>query len=137
MLGRALHARGVDVAVLDLDRRFADLPGFREYDLARPVPTGESYGLIVCDPPFFTVSLSALFRALRAVAGFDPAQPLLVSYLERRSASLLRAFAPFGVEQTGYRPGYLTVPGDERNRIAFYGNLGADAHARLAAATGP
>jgi len=132
MLGRALHARGIEAAVLDVDRRFADLPGFVEYDLARPVPVGASYGLILCDPPFFTVSLSALFRALRAIAGFDRSQPLLVSYLERREAALLRAFAPFGLAATGYAPAYLTVPGDDRNRIAFYGNLGAEAHARLA-----
>jgi Probable N6-adenine methyltransferase len=133
MLGRALADRGVDVAVLDIDTRFADLPRFREFNVGRPVPTGESYGLIVCDPPFFTVSLSTLFGALRMLAGYDFEQPLLIGYLARRAAALTGTFHRFGLVDTGYEPGYLTVQPVERNRIRFYGNLGANAHRRLAA----
>ena len=36
LLGKALVERDVAVRILDLDERFASLPGFRRYDLHRP-----------------------------------------------------------------------------------------------------
>jgi hypothetical protein len=55
MLGRALHNRGrTNVRVLDVDRRFADLPGFVEWDLYRPTHLPDAFDLVLCDPPFFT-----------------------------------------------------------------------------------
>ena len=50
-------------------------------------------------------------------------QPLLVSYLRRRSANLLGAFSPFNLSPTGYCPTYQTVQALERNEIEFFGNL--------------
>jgi hypothetical protein len=81
----------------------------------------------------FTVSLSTLFHALRMLAGYDFGQPLLLGYLARRATALTGTFNRFGLVDTGYEPGYLTVQPVERNRIRFYGNLGPDAHRRLAA----
>jgi hypothetical protein len=135
LLGRALARRGVDVAVLDIDERFAATPGFRRFDLHRPEWVGEEFGLIVCDPPFFGVSLSRLFAAVRLLSRHDERQPLLIAYLARRADNILGTFARFGLEPTGYRPGYQTVQRVERNEIEFFGNLGAEAHAQLAAAT--
>lgn len=80
MLGRTLHDRGRAVATLDVDERFAHLAEFRRWDLYRPTPLPERYDLILCDPPFFNVSLSQLFAALRLLAQFDFRQPLVVSH---------------------------------------------------------
>jgi hypothetical protein len=131
LLGQELERRGLDVRVLDIDERFAHLKGFRRWDIYRPEWLGEEFGLIVCDPPFYNVSLSQLFSAIRLLSRHDYSQPLLVSYLVRRASSLMGTFARFGLEPTGYRPSYQTVQKVERNEIEFFDNLGAESHARL------
>jgi hypothetical protein len=136
MLGSWLEDRGSDVRILDVDERFATRRGFRRFDLYRLVWRAERFDLVVCDPLFFAVSLSQLFGALRVVAQHDLAQPMLVAYLARRREAILGTFRPFGLEPTGFFPRYVTVqnqePG-ERSAIELFGNLGADAHARLRA----
>src|SRR5689334_2564510 len=47
MLGRELHRRGRAVRVLDVDRRFADLSGFVEWDLYRPRHLDEEFDLVL------------------------------------------------------------------------------------------
>jgi hypothetical protein len=124
LLGQELERRGVAVRVLDIDTRFAGLRGFRRYDLYRPEWLGEEFGLIICDPPFFNVSLSQLFTALRLLSRHDYGQPLLISYLARRAASITGTFARFNLQPTGYVPGYQTVQKSPRNEIEFFGNVG-------------
>jgi len=135
LLGQELARRGVSVRILDIDERFAHLDGFLRYDIYRPEWLGEEFGLILCDPPFYNISLSQLFAAIRMLSRNLYTQPLLVSYLARRSASVLGTFARFGLETTGYRPGYQTVQKAARNEIEFYGNLDEAEHSRLLAAT--
>ena len=36
LLGQRLVELGVDVAILDVDERFSDVPGFRRFDVYRP-----------------------------------------------------------------------------------------------------
>lgn len=132
LLGTELERRGIRVATLDVDERFSHLRGFRHYDIYRPEWIGETFGLIVCDPPFFKVSLSQLFQAIRTLSRNDLNQPLLLSYLCRRSTNVLGTFARFGLQSTGYQPSYQTVQRAERNHIQFFGNLGEEQHRRLA-----
>jgi hypothetical protein len=122
-LGQELESRGVHVTTLDIDERFATLRGFRRFDLEKPDWLGERFGLIVCDPPFYGVSLSRLFRTLRMLSLYNYEQPLLVSYLVRREAKFRAVFAPFHLGATGFRPGYQTVEKVPRNEIEFYGNV--------------
>jgi hypothetical protein len=123
LLGQTLVERGVGVTILDRDERFARLPGFRRYDLYRPEWLAETFDLIICDPPFFAVSLSQLFTAIRMLSHYDLGQPLLISYLHRRTANLLGTFAPFRLAPTGYSPTYQTVQAIERNEVEFFSNL--------------
>jgi hypothetical protein len=122
-LAAELAGQGLDVRILDIDRRFEHLPGFRYFDLERPDWLGEEFGLIVCDPPFFNVSLAQLVHAMRVLGRYNDQQPMMISYLVRRQESFLGAFARFGLRPTGYRPGYATVEPVERNAIEFYSNL--------------
>ncbi len=123
MVGRELHRRGRNVRVLDVDRRFADLPGFVEWDLYRPRHLDGPFDLVLCDPPFFNVSLSQLFTAVRLLCHFDLTGNVMISYPVRRRGALLGTFAPFNLAPTGYRPGYLTVQRCEKNDIEFYANF--------------
>jgi hypothetical protein len=123
LLGQHLARRGVAITILDIDERFADTPGFRRFDIYRPERQAQRFSLILCDPPFHKISLSQLFAAIRVLSHFDFGQPLLVSYLKRRSAALLGTFAKFDLRPTGYCPKYLTVQDTERTAVEFFGNL--------------
>jgi len=122
-IGEALLKRGKACTILDTDERFADLPGFRSYDLYRPDYLPDTFDLIICDPPFFNVSLSQLFKAIRILAHFNLEQPLLLAYLGRRRYSVTGTFAPFGLRQTEKKAHYLTVQSSAKNDIYFFSNL--------------
>lgn len=123
LLGERLEQVGADVAILDVDERFAKLRGFRRFDIHRPDWQGDRFDIIVCDPPFYGVSLSQLFAAIRTLSRFDFAQPLMVSYLKRRSTAILGTFAKFDLKPSGYFPTYQTVQRVKRNEIEFFTNL--------------
>ena len=126
MLGRELHRRGRAVRVLDVDRRFADVPGFVEWDLYRPTHLDDDFDLLLCDPPFFNVSLSQLFMAVRLLCHFDLSRRVMISYPARRRGAILGTFAPFNLRPTGYHPGYQTVQKCEKNDIEFFANFDAE-----------
>lgn len=123
LLGSRLVELGANVTILDIDERFAHLPEFVEFDLHRPHWIGREFDIIVCDPPFYSVSLSQLFAALRLLGRHRFDQPLLVSYLKRRETAVMGTFAKFRLTPTGYEPDYVTVQECEKNRIEFYSNL--------------
>ena len=123
LVGQELVKRGKRIRILDIDTRFSQLPGFCFYDLYRPKWLEEEYDLIICDPPFFKVSLSQLFQSIRLLSHYNMKQPLLISYLKRRAASLIGTFSPFGLAASGYSPDYLTVQMTSYNEIEFFTNL--------------
>ena len=123
MLGRVLSERGVNHRVLDFDARFADDENYAAFDLYRPLYRDETYGVILCDPPFWKVSLSQLFAVIRLLAHHNFEQPVAICYPTRRARNLCGTFARFELEATGYFPGYLTVQELERNRIEFFANF--------------
>lgn len=130
-LGEELEKRGVRAATLDLDARFTHLRGFRPYDLARPERLSERFGIIICDPPFLTISLPQLFTAIEVLSRGDFSQPLLINYLSSGARQITRVFAPFGLQPTGYHPGYKTIQNVGRNRMELFSNLGAVYELRL------
>lgn len=132
LIGQELERRGIKTCTLDIDTRFAQLRGYKQYDLSRPEWLGETFGIIVCDPPFFNISLDRLFKAVRVLSRYEYTQPLLICYLSRRASNVAGAFCRFSLERVDYRVGYQTVQSSDRNEVVLFGNLGADAHARLA-----
>ncbi|HEY0073701.1 MAG TPA: hypothetical protein VGB77_06330 [Abditibacteriaceae bacterium] len=131
LVGAELEKRGIEAITLDCDERFSHLKSYRHFDLFRPQWQGEEFGLIICDPPFFKVSLAQLFNAIRVLSRYDFKQPLLMCYLTRRATNLCGTFTPFNLEATGYHPTYQTVRNLERNEIEFFGNLGEEWHNRM------
>lgn len=131
MVGRRLAESGCRVTVLDTDTRFANMAGFRRYDLYRPEWLAERFDLILCDPPFFRVALSDLFRAVRQLSHNDFRQPMLLSYLMRRAPAVTATFASFRLQPTGLSPQYQTVRAIEKNGVELFSNLDAEALADL------
>jgi hypothetical protein len=121
-VGEELHRRGKDVTVLDVDERFAHLPQYQHWDLYRPTALNLDFDVILVDPPFFKVSLSQLFKAVRMLCRFDLSSKIVVTWLTRRESALLGTFAPFGLSPMGYHPGYLTVQSCAKNDIQLYAN---------------
>lgn len=107
-VGIELEDRGVQVTTLDMDERFASLRSFKKWDVLRPTLLGEEFDIIFCDPPL-SVSLSQLFNAIRLLARFDFAHPVMITYLTRRSDALLSTFAPFKLLETAFRPNYRSM----------------------------
>lgn len=139
-VGVALAQRKVACVLLEIDERFAQTPGFLHYDVYRPRPLPDRFGLILCDPPFQKVSLAQLFTCVRVLAGGAAAnlaaQPLLICYPRERAGALLGTFAPFGLRPTGYCPRYISVQAhspDGADAIEVFGNLSDEDHAALAA----
>jgi hypothetical protein len=123
LLGRELSRRGVRCRTLDMDERFGDVPGFEKFDLCRPKFRAEKFGVIVCDPPFWNVSLSQLFGTIRLLSQYDWQQPMAICYPTRRSKNLCATFAKFGLQATGIFPMYQTVQARETDRIEFFANF--------------
>lgn len=123
LVGAELARRKAAATVLDIDTRFAHLPGFCRWDIHRPTLLDCTFDVLFCDPPFFTVSLSQLFAAIRMLARHDLSKPLAIGYLSRRRAAITATFAPFGLMPTGFRPQYLTVRNEGRNEIEVFANF--------------
>ena len=123
MLGRSLAGTGHNVTILDIDDRFADATGFLNWNIYKPQWINQSFDIIVCDPPFFNVSLSQLFKAIRLLSHNNFNQKLMTAYLSRRSEAIIGSFGLFNLLPTGYNPSYVTVQKTEKNEIEFFGNL--------------
>ena len=127
-LARQWTRGGKSATLLDVDRRFSDVPGFCYFDLSHPESVWNSlrrrrFSIVVCDPPFFNLSLSQLRNAIRAISQYEPQQPLLISYLLRRENAFLEAFREFQLAPTGITPHYPSLTPGPKNDIRFYGNL--------------
>lgn len=118
-----LHRRGRRVRLLDVDDRFAKLPGFRSWDVYRPEALEERFDAIFCDPPFHKVTLSQLFTALRVLCHGEFATPLYVCHRADRSVDVCGALARFGLAPTAFEPGYVSVKPVPENRVMLYSNV--------------
>ena len=119
--------------ILDIDQRFANVPGFAIWDIHRPVRLPVRPDIIVCDPPFYTIGLDRLFRAFGTLANGNPDIPILVTYPERHAAKILGTMAPFGLTKTDYYPKYVTV--SPSVGIVAFSNLPREAWPRSGAET--
>ena len=123
MLNHELRRRNVSAHVLDIDERFIDEANFKRFDLYRPTFQTQKFGVIICDPPFWNVSLSQLFAAIRLLSHHDTAQPLAICYPTRRAQNLCGTFAAFDLKPTSFFPKYVSVQSAARNEIEFYANF--------------
>lgn len=122
-VARELHRRGQPARLLDVDARFAELPGFVHWDFYRPRPLSERFDLIVCDPPFSRVRLSQLFVALRTLVQGDFTTRLVLCHLERRQHDIQGALGAFGLSLTDIVPTYVSVSPSPADRIVVYANF--------------
>lgn len=124
LLGSELERRNIACTTLDVDTRFQNLAGFAAFDISRPIWQSSDYGAIFCDPPFWIISLSQLFAAIRLLCHHDFEKPLAICYPARRGANLIATFSRFKLKPTGFFPTYRTVQTEhQRSKIEFFANF--------------
>lgn len=126
MIGKALNDLKKDVTILDIDDRFSTEKGYLNWNIYKPAWINKTFDIIFCDPPFFNVSLSQLFKAIRTLSHNNFDQNLMLSYLSRRSEAITGSFHLFHLQPTGYFPTYVTVQKIERNQIEIFSNIDED-----------
>jgi hypothetical protein len=114
--------RGRSVRLLELDARFATLPGFRRFDLLSPAAMDEAYDMIIVDPIF--ISAFTLRRALDRVAGASVVDELalFVIFPVEREKELRTAFDRFQLHRLPFTLKHNNVKSSAQDRFALYGN---------------
>jgi hypothetical protein len=123
-LAQALHEEGgKDVTLLDIDERFASLPGFCHFDLLKPVCAASRFDVIVFDPPFFSIPAQQLKRAVLAITSGRTDVPVLMAFLVRAEAELLSVFSDFRLFKTKFALEYANVKESKWSNYALYSNI--------------
>ena len=123
MLGYRLVQAGLDVTILDIDTRFEKLKQFQYYDIKDPKYLDIVFDVIICDPPFFTVSFKELLHAIKTLSDFSMYKTVFMTYLYRREIKFLDAFSDYDLYRIKNRPQYKTVDvNDPKNDIRLYCN---------------
>ncbi|XP_024537165.1 uncharacterized protein LOC112348574 [Selaginella moellendorffii] len=113
--------------LLDVDTRFRYLPGFRYFDLRMPASLGSErdhpMSVIVFDPPFFYIPLEVLFEAVTSITKNRANCKLVLGFLRREEAALLRVFKSFGLKPTKFVLEYATVKPNKWRNYTLYSNV--------------
>ncbi|CAM6101098.1 unnamed protein product [Calypogeia fissa] len=125
---------GRAVRLLDIDTRFTYLPGFLYWDIRKPepiMPAGgsneeeleEEFRVVVFDPPFFYIPMHELHRAVLQVCRGNFRTKLLIGFLVREEANLLKTFQKFNLVRTKFVLEYATVKPNKWRNYALYSNV--------------
>lgn len=123
MVGKALNNAKKDITILDIDNRFTTEKGYLNWNIYKPGWINQTFDIIFCDPPFFNVSLSQLFKAIRMLSHNNFEQKLMLCYLSRRSEAIISSFHLFNIKSSGYYPSYITIQKIEKNQVEIFSNI--------------
>lgn len=115
------HVRGDrrEVILLDLDERFAGIPGFVRTDLTtEAIPDGH-WDAVVWDPPALRFPPDVLVNRLHELAARSDL--LLLAYPQDLFAQVSGRMNQLGLQELSRRPGYRVGNRFNRNRMRFYG----------------
>ena len=122
-LGVGLHTMGREETVLDIDTRFSYLPKFKYFDMRHPVELDDHFEMIIMDPPFFYIPLEVMRDAVLTITKGNTDVKLIIGFLKREEASLLRVFSDFKLKRTGFSLNYATVKGNKWGNYCLYSNV--------------
>jgi hypothetical protein len=95
-VGQELHRRGTPCAVFTDRTEFEHLPGFRRWNLRKPIYLTDEFDFVVVAPDA-EVRGPELYAALRVLCHFHYETPILVVVQPQRAARLSAALEPFDV----------------------------------------
>ena len=116
---------------LDIDERFAYIPGWRYFDLLKPeeyVPSEtEEIGVVVFDPPFFSIPVEQMKVAIERVLGLhnesQRAVKMIAGFRKRDSKKFLEVFAGFGLKRTKTVLGYVSIKTGKWANYTLFSNV--------------
>ena len=115
--------RGRIVRVLDIDKRFIFLPGYKYYDMREPEVLDEEFDVIIADP-IYNWEEAVLLRTINTLSKQNYSQKLLVVYYTNKKTSFLETFQDYGLKQTSYYPKYSSVQEEAaEKRVMCYSNF--------------
>lgn len=136
-LAHGMWQEGRTERLLDIDRRFEYLPGFKYWDLRAPEPvsacSGHSFQVVVFDPPFFYVPMHQLHAAVMQVCQGDASTKIMIGFLRREEPALLSVFSAFKLKRTAFVLEYATVKPNKWQNYALYSNVDLPGIKRLKA----
>lgn len=118
---------GMDYLLLDRDRRFSFLKGYKEFSLKEPFLVDYPYDAVFIDPPFANISPADLRRCLDLMAPDEHRRskvPLFVAYNSKREQQLISAMRERGgtTLELKWHLNYMSVREDMQDNIALYGS---------------
>ena len=117
---------GREERLLDIDRRFAYLPGFRYYDVTipheLPDPTG-SFRLLILDPPFFLIPIEKIAEAVDVITQKDYTTKILIAFIRRGEQRLREAFKHYKLFPTGFQLHYASIKENKHGNFCLYSNV--------------
>jgi hypothetical protein len=121
-LAKGWFDRGRKVRLLDIDKRFSFLPGYKYYDITKPEVLNEKFDVIIMDPTFKWGD-GVLLKTINAISHHDHSQKVLLIYLSSRGTSILQTFKDYNLKPTGYYPKYSNVRGKGKKIVMCYSNF--------------
>lgn len=126
-LAQAMHEKGQDEVLLDVDSRFEYLPKFIYWDIRNPQEVhtehGKPFKIVVFDPPFFYIPMHQLYNAVLKVCANDTTTKIMIGFLKREEPLLMRTFKSFGLKRTAFKMEYATVKPNKWANYALYSNI--------------
>lgn len=114
---------GLDYQLLDRDRRFSFLKGYREFSIMEPHLVEYPYDSVFVDPPFANVTPLELRRCLDLMAPDEHRRsevPLFVAYNSKRELPLLAAFEARQPLEKKWSLRYMSVTDNMQDNIYLY-----------------
>ncbi len=119
-LGQELERRRKPCTILDIDKRFNFLKGYQYYDIwGSNEVINEEFDIIVADPPFYSVTVSHLFKSICQLSD-KKNKPLILTHLVRKRDDVVSTFAQFDVKPILLSPEYKIV---KKSETQYFTNI--------------
>ncbi|CAB4038258.1 Hypothetical predicted protein, partial [Paramuricea clavata] len=100
-----------------------DLTTYQSSDILTPENQDETFRVVICDPPFFYIPMAQIFEAVEMICKGDFSTKILIGFLKREEATLLKTFAPFRLSRTNFPLEYADVKSNKWTNYALYSNI--------------
>ena len=121
-LAKGWFDRGREVRLLDIDKRFSFLPGYKYFDITKPEVLNEKFDVIIMDPTF-KWGEHPLLNTIKVLSQNDHSQKVLLFYMSTHAKSILKTFKEFNLKPTRYYPKYSNLRGEGKKFIMCYSNF--------------
>ena len=114
--------RGRNVRLLDIDKRFNFLPGYKYYDITKPDRFDEKFDVIIMDPTFGWGE-GILLKTVNILSHNNHSQKIFLVHMADHELSILEIFKDYQLKPTEYYPKYANLRGEGRKFVKCFANF--------------